>query len=61
MEIQNEKCSSSGHAENNAVSYCPVCKKCLNFHTEMLEDHKTINLKEKKEIFIDKCKNMMIN
>ena len=61
MEIQNIKCSSSKHAEINAVSYCPECKrymcnKCLNSHTELFENHKTINLNEKKEIFIDKCK-----
>ena len=61
MEIQNEKCSSSKHSEINAVSYCPYCKKywcnkCLNFHSEMFEDHKTINLNQKNEIFINKCK-----
>ena len=61
MEIQNAKCSSSKHTEIKAVSYCPECKKylcnkCLNFHSEMLEDHKTINLNEKNEIFINKCK-----
>ena len=61
MEIQNVKCSSSKHSEINAVSYCNECKKylcnkCLNLHTELLEDHKVINLNEKNEIFIDKCK-----
>ena len=61
MEIQNPKCSSSKHSEINAVSYCPECKKylcnkCQNLHNELLEDHKTINLNEKKEIFINKCK-----
>ena len=61
MEIQNPKCSSSKHSEFNAVSYCPECKKylcnkCQNLHNELLEDHKTINLNEKKEIFINKCK-----
>ena len=60
MEIQKAKCSSSKHAEINAISYCPECKKylcnkCLNFHKEMLEEHKTINLDGNKEIFIDKC------
>ena len=60
MEIQNAKCSSSKHAEINADSYCPQCKKyfcnkCLNFHIET-EDHKTINLNQKDEIFINKCK-----
>ena len=61
MEIQNSKCSLSKHKEVNAVSYCPECKKylcnkCQNLHIELLEDHKIINLDEKKEIFIDKCK-----
>ena len=32
------------------------CNKCLNFHIEMFEGHKTIKLNEIKEIFIDKCK-----
>ena len=59
MENQNAKCSSKKHADINAISYCPeckkyLCKKCLTYHEEM-EDHKTINLKEKKEIFFDKC------
>ena len=61
MKNGNPKCSSSKHAEIDAVSYCPECKKywcnkCLNFHTEIFEDHKTINLNQKNEIFIDKCK-----
>ena len=61
MEIKNAKCSSSKHGEINAVSYCLECKKylcnkCLTFHEEMFGEHKTINLKEKDEIFIDKCK-----
>ena len=60
MEIRNEKCSSIKHAEINAVSYCPECKKyfcnkCQNFHSEIFGDHKAINLKQKDEIFIDKC------
>ena len=61
MEIKQAKCSSSKHAEINAVSYCPECKKylcnkCQNFHLEMLEDHKVIKLNQNNEIFIDKCK-----
>ena len=61
MEVQNPKCSSKKHVDINAVSYCPecnkyLCNKCLNFHSEMFEGHKTINLNEKNEIFIDKCK-----
>ena len=59
MDNKNSKCSSKKHADINAVSYCPecekyLCNKCLKYHEEM-EDHKTINLNEKKEIFIDKC------
>ena len=61
MEIQNTKCSSNKHTEINAVSYCPECKKyfcnkCLNFHSEIFGDHKAINLNQKNEFFIDKCK-----
>ena len=61
MEIQITKCSSSKHLEINAVSYCPECKKylcnkCQNLHSELLAEHKIINLTEKNEIFIDKCK-----
>ena len=61
MDIKNAKCSSSKHAEINAVSFCPECKKywcniCQNYHAEMFEDHKTINSNQENEIFIDKCK-----
>ena len=61
MEIRNSKCSSSKHKENDAVSFCPDCKKylcnkCQNFHSEILENHKVINLNQKDEIFVDKCK-----
>ena len=61
MENQNIKCSSSKHEDINAIAYCPECKKylcnkCLKFHTERFEEHKTINVNQKDEIFIDKCK-----
>ena len=61
MEIQNEKCSSSKQTEIKAVSYCPECKKywcnkCQNYHSEMFDGHKTININEKNGIFINKCK-----
>ena len=61
MEITNTKCSSKKHSEINAVSYCPQCKKylcnkCKNFHAEMDEEHKVIDINQKNEIFIDKCK-----
>ena len=60
MEIRNAKCSSSKHADVDAVSFCPDCKKyfcnkCQKFHDEM-ENHKVINLNQKDEIFVDKCK-----
>ena len=60
MEIRNAKCSSSKHAEVDAISFCPDCKKyfcnkCLKFHDET-ENHKAINLNQKDEIFVDKCK-----
>ena len=61
MEIQNAKCSSSKHSEINAVSYCPECKnyfcnKCLNFHAEILEKHKVINLNQKNENLLTNVK-----
>ena len=61
MEIRNAKCSSSKHAEVDAISFCPDCKKyfcnkCQNFHSEIFENHKVINLNQKDEIFVDKCK-----
>ena len=61
MEIRNAKCSSSKHSDVNAVSFCPDCKKyfcnkCQNFHSEIFENHKVINLNQKDEIFVDKCK-----
>ena len=61
MEIQNAKCSSSKHAEINAVSYCQDCKKyfcnkCQSHHHEILDYHNIINLSNSNDIFIDKCK-----
>ena len=60
MEIRNAKCSSSKHAEVDAISFCPDCKKyfcnkCLKYHDD-IENHKAINLNQKDEIFVDKCK-----
>ena len=60
MEIRNAKCSSSKHAEVDAISFCSdcnkyFCNKCLKFHDET-ENHKAINLNQKDEIFVDKCK-----
>ena len=60
MEIRNAKCSSSKHAEVDAISFCPdcnkyFCNKCLKYHDD-IENHKAINLNQKDEIFVDKCK-----
>ena len=60
MENKNEKCSSKKHSETDAVSYCQDCKKyfcskCQSYHSEILEDHKMINLNQIDEVFIDIC------
>ena len=60
MEIRKTKCSSSKHAEVDAISFCSDCKKyfcnkCLKYHDD-IENHKAINLNQKDEIFVDKCK-----
>ena len=61
MEENHKKCSNKKHAEIDAISYCQECKKyfcnkCQNYHTEIFEDHKTINLKDVNEAFIEICK-----
>ena len=62
MENQRQKCSSSKHANIDAISYCQQCKiylcnKCLNFHAELFDKHILINLnKDFKNIFIEDCK-----
>ena len=61
MEVQKRKCSLRTHSEIDAVSYCQDCKKyfcnkCQNHHSEILDDHKLINLNKINEVFIDKCK-----
>ena len=62
MENKRQKCSSKKHSDIDAVSYCQQCKiylcnKCLNFHSELFQDHITINLnKDFVNIFIDECK-----
>ena len=60
MELQKKKCSLSKHLEVDAISYCQECKKyfcnkCQNMHSDLLENHKIINLNKLDEIFIDKC------
>ena len=61
MELQKQKCSLSKHSEIDAVSYCQECKKyfcnkCQNMHSELMDDHKIINLNQKNDVFIDLCK-----
>ena len=61
MENQ-KKCSKKKHSGINAVNYCPecnlyLCNKCLNYHSEILENHFTYNIeKNLQDIFIDICK-----
>ena len=62
MENQKNKCSLKKHSEIDAIIFCQDCKtyfcnKCNNYHSEIFENHKTINLKGEKEIFINACKN----
>ena len=54
------KCSLKKHSEVDAISFCQDCKtyfcnKCNNYHSEIFENHKTINLKDEKDIFINAC------
>ena len=62
MENQKKKCSLKKHAEVDAIIFCQDCKtyfcnKCHNYHSEIFENHKTANLKDEKEIFINACQN----
>ena len=62
MEDQKKKCSLKKHADVDAIIFCQDCRtyfcnKCLNHHSEIFENHKVINLKEEKEIFINACQN----
>ena len=61
MEVQKKKCSLKKHSDTEAVIYCQkcnsyFCNKCQNFHSEIFDNHKTINLNNPNEIFIDTCK-----
>ena len=61
MENQ-KKCSSKKHNDINAISYCVecdiyMCNKCMNYHSEILENHHKYNLdKNIEEIFTGICK-----
>ena len=56
-----KKCSAKKHADINAIRYCLecniyMCNKCLNYHSEIHENHHNYNLdKNKQEIFTGKC------
>ena len=58
---KSQKCSIKVHKEINAILYCErcqifMCNKCLNYHKELFDNHKLINLDNNNEIFIDLCK-----
>ena len=60
MENLDKKCSSSKH-EEYAIMFCQSCKvymcnKCTNFHSELFQNHITVNLnKEINYIFTGIC------
>ena len=60
---ENKKCSSKEHLNNDAKSYCPICKvymcnKCDNFHSNLYPNHGQYNLdQDMKTIFTGYCKN----
>ena len=61
MDNQKNKCSLKKHSEIDAILYCQECKKyfcnkCQNYHSQIFDDHKTINLNNLNDIFIDICK-----
>ena len=55
------KCSNKKHSEINAVRFCQecniyLCNKCLNYHSELHENHKAYNIDKKiQEIFTGIC------
>ena len=59
---QQKKCSYKKHEEINAISYCIecnvfMCNKCLNLHSEFLDNHHKYNLGQNiEEIFTGICK-----
>ena len=60
---ENKKCSSKEHLNNDAKSYCPICKvymcnKCDIFHSNLYPNHGQYNLdQDMKTIFTGYCKN----
>ena len=63
---ENKKCSSKEHLNNDAKSYCPICKvymcnKCDNFHSNLCSNHNQYNLDQDiKTIFTGYCKTRII-
>ena len=62
MEKQQEiKCSSKEHHEIDAINFCIeckvyMCKKCLNFHSDLFQNHHTYDIyKDNKDIFTGFC------
>ena len=63
MENNIRKYSSANHKENEAILFCQeckayLCKKCEMYHSEMLQNHRQINLKSIKgenELFAGLC------
>ena len=58
---ENKKCSSKEHLNNEAKSYCPICKvnmcnKCDNFHSSLFKKHHPNLLNNDEEIFTGICK-----
>ena len=58
-----KKCSNSSHKQNDAISFCQECKiymcnKCINLHSEFIENHHIYRLEKDKfidEIFTGLC------
>ena len=60
--MENKKCSSKKHEENDAIFYCQECKiylcnKCQNIHLELFQNHHEFKLdKDIKDIYTGFCK-----
>ena len=59
---ENKKCSSKEHLNNDAKSYCPICKvymcnKCDNFHSNLCQNHGQYNIdQDLRALFTGYCK-----
>ena len=62
MKNAKEKCSCKNHVEIDAIIYCQecriyMCNKCEKLHSELLQNHHSINLdKNIKDLFTGYCK-----